>query len=114
MGDVTFNSIGKVLSDRKTIVLTKDQNFTAEGVEVINNIDSIVNKYKSNPEEDIYICGGAKVYESFLPHVDKMIISLIKGEYEGDTFFPTYNENDFKLTSEVDHEEFIVKELNSL
>lgn len=54
------------------------------------------------------VCGGAMIYRLALPYADKLIISEVKKEYQGDTFFPDF-EDQFVLVSEEEKEEFIIK-----
>ena len=89
MGRVTFESIGKPLPNRTTIVLNYDKNYDAQGCEVVTDYMELVNRYKDS-NEVVYICGGATVYKLFLPYCEELIISEVKGDYEGNVFFPEY------------------------
>ncbi len=110
-GDVTFKGIGRPLPNRKTIILTLDTSFKYEheDVEVVNDMNVILERYKGNKDQDIIISGGATIYKLFLPHVDEMVISHVKGDYEGDVYFPEWNESDFEVFNEDDREEFTIK-----
>ncbi|MBQ8206475.1 MAG: dihydrofolate reductase [Bacilli bacterium] len=108
MGEQTFYSIGKPLPNRKTIVATiKDFTYDHEDVTVTNDLFATLKEYKEKDEE-LVVCGGATIYKLALPYVDKMIISEVKKSYEGDAFFPSFEEN-FKLESTEEKEEFIIK-----
>lgn len=107
MGSTTFVSIGKPLPNRKTIVINQDPNFDTMGQELCTDLNEVINKYKDS-EEVVFICGGASIYRQMLPHVNEMIISVVKKEVEGNIYFPEY-ENDFEVYEEVEHDEFIVK-----
>ena len=67
----------------------------------------VLKSYKEKDEE-LVVCGGATIYKLALPLVDKLVISEIKKEYNGDAFFPNFEEN-FVLESIEEHEEFVVK-----
>lgn len=110
-GDVTFKGIGKPLPNRKTIVLTLDTsyNYDDDNVEVVYDINKIIDKYHNNPDEEIIIAGGATIYKLFLPFIDEMIISKVKGDFEGDVYFPEWEENKFELISSDDREEFTIE-----
>lgn len=97
MGRKTFESIGRPLPRRKTVVLTRKA-LSIEGVEV-KTFETFMDKYQ-NSEEEIFICGGAEIYELFLPHVSKMYISKITGNHEADVYFPKWNESDFICTKQ--------------
>lgn len=108
MGEQTFLSIGKPLPNRKTIVATiKDFKYEHEDVTITNDLFKTLKEYK-NKEEELVVCGGATIYKLALPYVDKMIISEVKKEYQGDAFFPDF-EDKFVLVNEEEKEEFIIK-----
>ena len=108
MGEQTFYSIGKPLKGRKTIVATlKDFEYNHEDVSVSKDLFKTLKEYKEKNEE-LVVCGGATIYKLALPLVDKLVISEIKKEYNGDAFFPNFEEN-FVLESIEEHEEFVVK-----
>lgn len=96
MGRTTFEAMKKPLPKRKTFVITnnKEYQYEHENVEVCNDFDALLEKYKKK-EEVLFICGGAKIYQHALSHVDDMWISLVDEHYEGDTFFPSYEEEGF-------------------
>ena len=110
MGDVTFKGIGKPLPNRKTIILTtnKEYNYSHEDVSIERDFELVVKKYKGN-NKDIIICGGSTIYKLFIPFVDEMIISEVKGEFQGDRYFPKWNKNQFILDKEQSHNDFVVK-----
>lgn len=89
MGSKTFESIGKPLPGRKTIVLCFDPEYDAQGCEVCTDYRRLLDRYEKS-EEVVYVCGGASVYALFLPYCEELIVSLIEGEYSGDTYFPEY------------------------
>ena len=81
MGRKTFESIGKPLPNRKNVVLTRDNNFKPDGVEVIHTI------------------GGQTLYEVMIDKVDDMYITVVDGKHQGDTFFPPYTFEDWTVVS---------------
>ncbi len=97
MGDVTFKGIGKPLPGRKTIILTldKDFSFSHPDVIVMHSIEEVLDYAKDN---ETIICGGATIYKLFLPYVDEMIITQINNEYEGNVYFPIWDEDLFKVS----------------
>lgn len=108
MGEQTFYSIGKPLKNRKTIVATlTDFKYDHEDVSVTKDLFATIKEYK-NKDEELVVCGGATIYKLALPFVDKLVISEIKKEYNGDAFFPSFEE-DFELVSIEEKEEFVVK-----
>lgn len=94
MGRKTFESIGKPLPNRKNVVLTRDNNFKSDGVEVIHTIDDIYNL-----EGHVFIFGGQTLFEVMIDKVDDMYITVVDGKHQGDTFFPPYTFEDWMVVS---------------
>ena len=94
MGRKTFESIGKPLPGRRTIVLTRDTNWRHEGCETAQSIYSAIELAKSTPGKHPFIVGGANVYQQALLDglVDKMIVTKIDLTPAGDAFFPILDE----------------------
>ena len=90
MGRKTFDSIGRPLPNRQNIVMTKDKNFKQEGIKVINDFDEALELIKES-NEDIFVIGGSKIYELFEPVANKLAITRILKDFEGDAFFPDIN-----------------------
>jgi len=94
MGKNTWNSIGKPLHGRQNIVLSKDRNFQPQGAIVAHSLEEALKMVEG---QEAYIIGGASVFKQFLPLADKMLITLIPSEFEGDTYFPYFSEEDWIL-----------------
>ena len=86
MGRKTFESLPKMLPGRKHIVLTRNEDFSHEDIEVFHNIDDLLVTYQG--KEDLYIIGGAEIYRQFIDRFDVIEMTVINGDYDGDTFFP--------------------------
>ncbi|MGE9641254.1 dihydrofolate reductase, partial [Escherichia coli] len=71
------------------IILTRDKGFTFNGCEIVHSIEDVFELCKN--EEEIFIFGGEQIYSLFFPYVEKMYITKIHHEFEGDTFFPEVN-----------------------
>lgn len=99
MGRKTFESIGKVLPGRKSIVLTRDLNYSIDHPDVLvcHDLNEILKDFQENGI-DLFVIGGASIYEQSLPYIEELHISLIEGKYEGDTHFCEY-EDDYSLIS---------------
>jgi len=91
MGQKTFESIGKVLSDRKNIILSLDSNLKIDGAEVSNDFLEVINRYKDSDEE-VFIIGGASIYKQAILYAQKLYLTLVKDSPEADVFFPEYQE----------------------
>jgi len=99
MGRKTFESIGKPLPNRTTIVLSRSaQNMP--GVETISSLSQLESASAAFAGRDIFICGGAEVYHQALPLCSDLYLTLVKRVVEGDTLFPPF-EKDFELLDEI-------------
>lgn len=104
MGKRTFESIGRPLPNRNNIVLV-EQGWQAVGVMSCHSVDEALEKARSY-ENEIFIIGGAYTYAQFLPLADRLLISYIKQDYEGDVFFPALNLAEWKIMEQIDYPEF--------
>lgn len=85
MGRKTFESIGRPLPKRTNIVVTRDNNWSKEGVIVYNNIEDVISEYSN---ANLFIIGGGEIYSRLLNIADKIELTLIDKEFDGDTYFP--------------------------
>lgn len=92
MGRRTYEEIGKPLPGRTTIVLSRTRNFDAENCMTAKSLPEAI---KLAGDRDVFISGGAKIYEEALPLVEKMYITEIDCCVDGDTFFPDFNNGQF-------------------
>lgn len=99
MGRKTFESLGRILPNRKHIILCNDMemNIQDENVEVLKDIKEL-DKY-INSEEENFVIGGATIYRILMPYVKKLYITKINQNFEGDVYFPEINENEWKEVS---------------
>ncbi len=110
MGLNTYKSIGKALPNRKTIVVNFEPVPEIMDAEVCTSLQELIEKYKDSKEE-IFVCGGASIYRQLLPYCQKLIISVVKGDYEGNIYFPEYR-NDFILDRSEEQEKFTINYYN--
>lgn len=98
MGRKTFESLGKVLPNRKHIVFTQNPDFMIkdENVQVVHSMLEI-KEYIDDKNEN-FVIGGAMIYSLLMPHVNKMYVTEINQDFEGDTFFPKINLDVWKET----------------
>ncbi len=102
MGQNTFYSIAsmnsKLLPNRKMVVATFDKTFYHENVEVIYDLE----KYLKETTEDVFIIGGCQIYKASLHLVDRLYITHINKEYEGNVYFPMIDYSLFNKISQTD------------
>lgn len=111
MGRKTFESLGKVLPNRKHIVFSQNPDFKVndENVQVVHSMLEI-QEYIENEEEN-FVIGGAMIYNLLMPHVTKMYVTQIEEEFEGDCFFPVINTETWR---EVSRQKGLKNEENNL
>ena len=101
MGRKTFESIGKPLPNRKNIIMTKDQNYKAESYIVVHSIEEAL---KVAENDEVMVIGGAQIYKEFLPRANKMHLTLIDADFEGDAYFPEYKIEEWEEIAYEEHE----------
>ena len=97
MGRRTFESLGRVLPNRKHVILCNDMEMDIkdENIEILEDI-SMLDKY-INSEEENFIIGGATIYRLLMPYANKMYITEIDQEFEGDVSFPEINKEEWHI-----------------
>ena len=93
MGRLTYKSIGRPLPGRKNIILSR--NLKDEKVVVSDNLNSILEKLKN--EEEVFIIGGEDIYKQTIKMVNKLYVTTIEDEVEGDKYFPELDFSRWKL-----------------
>lgn len=96
MGRKTFESIGRPLPGRENIIVTRDQDYSQEGCLVLNSLEGIV-ELSEQSDEEIFVIGGAEIFQQILPCSDRLYITHIYHEFEGDTYFPKTNEEEWDM-----------------
>jgi dihydrofolate reductase len=101
MGRKTFESIGRPLPGRRNIVISRDSNYQADGIESVTSVDSALALVAG--VDEIMVIGGGAIYLHCLPMANRLYITHIKGKIEGDTNFPDFNKNNewSKISSDV-------------
>lgn len=110
MGRKSFESMGKPLSNRTSIVITRNKNYTVpEGHYVVHDLSSALEVTLSKSLNQVFILGGAEIFILALPFVDELIITEVNAIPEGDTFFPSVNYDQWK---KISHRNFYKDEKN--
>ncbi|TAK57193.1 dihydrofolate reductase [Patescibacteria group bacterium] len=92
MGRKTFQSIGRALPNRTNIIVTRDVNFKAENCITAHSIEEALAEAKKVEQSEIFVIGGGEIYTQALPFVDKLYLTLVESDVEGNIFFPEYPE----------------------
>ena len=98
MGRRTFESIGRPMPERLNIIVTRDKDYKAAGCVVVNNKEDAIKAAKGSNE--IMVIGGAEIYKLFLPIANRLYITKVHGAFNGDTYFPKFNENEWAKSKE--------------
>lgn len=98
---------GQPLKNRTNIVLTRDKNFRAGDAVVVHSKEELFEELKNYPEEDIYVIGGASVYNLLLPYCNVAHVTKTDHEYEADTYFPNLDEDDqWEITADSEEQTY--------
>lgn len=100
MGRKTFESIGKPLPGRKTIMITRNQDVQIPGVDVVHSVESAIEKAESYGVKEIFVIGGAEIFRSAFPQAQKIYLTRIHHRFDGDVFFPELAADEWKLVQE--------------
>tara|TARA_B100001113_G_scaffold74343_1_gene57838 strand:+ start:487 stop:969 length:483 start_codon:yes stop_codon:yes gene_type:complete len=98
MGRKTFDSIGKVLDNRKNIIISNNKSLKIENALVVPCFDDALEA--CNHEQDTFIIGGSKIYEIALEKSEYLLLTLIDKDFDGDTYFPQFDKSNWKLVDE--------------
>lgn len=101
MGRNTYESIGRPLPGRCNVVITRESDYQAPGCVIVNSIEQALAVTRNNAE--IVVIGGALLYEAMLPLVQRLYMTIIHHAFDGDTFFPTLNQDDWQEIERIDH-----------
>lgn len=115
MGRTTYESIvrgqGESLTDRPNVVLTSRDSLevsTPDRTTLVSSVEEAleVAKEKAQPKGTVFIGGGENVYKAFLPHATEMVLTYVEGEYEGDTYFPEWNTDEWEQVTTESYSDF--------
>ena len=103
MGRKTYDSIGRALPGRRTIVITRQPGWHAPSVEVAHSLPEAL--ALAGPA-DVFVVGGSDVYQQAMPFADQMLLTEIEQSPEGDAFFPAFSPDDWRETAREAHNGF--------
>jgi dihydrofolate reductase len=99
MGRKTFESIGKALPGRKSIVITRNSDWQHDGVDVVHSIEEAVAEAESLGVKEIFVVGGADIFKTALPDANRIYLTRIHQDFDGDVYFPELNKTEWVLMS---------------
>ncbi len=100
MGRKTHESIGRPLPGRENIILTRDDNYTSAGCTVLNSVDAILKH--CHDVDEVMITGGAEIYRLFLDKTDRIYLTEVDAEVDGDTCFPELDRSVWQQSARED------------
>ncbi len=89
MGRKTYDSLGRLLPGRTTVIVTRNQAYKVEGAIVVHSLKDAI--AACGNDEEVFLIGGAELYKDGLKLANKLYVTEINAEYEGDAFFPEFN-----------------------
>ncbi len=94
MGRKTYESLGRPLPNRRNVVITRS-NIEIEGCDVVHSLEEALGLF--TPDDNVFIIGGAEIYRATLPMADRFYLTRVHRDYEGDTSFPEWSEEEWQL-----------------
>ncbi|TDU91041.1 dihydrofolate reductase [Kribbella voronezhensis] len=101
MGRKTYDSIGRPLPGRRTVVVTRRPDWSADGVEVVNDLETALKQ-----DGDLYVAGGGEIYRQALPYADRLELTEVAQSPIGDVTFPAFDPADWTETARTPHDGF--------
>ena len=101
MGRRTWESLPGLLPDRRHIVVTRDLSYRADGCIVVHSVDEALDAVSGAPE--LMVVGGGALYQAMLPVADRLYMTLVHADVQGDTLFPPFNPAEWEQVGREDH-----------
>ncbi len=113
MGRKTYQNLPSKLKNRNIFIVTSDINYQQEDCTIINDFTSFLNEHYNDDTEYI-ICGGSSIYKQSYPYCSKGYLSVVKGDYQVDSYFDNFNFDDFMIVFEKDYDQFVYRQLKRI
>lgn len=101
MGRKTYESIGRPLPNRRNIVITRQKDFQAPGIEIYHSVEEALTDLHG--ESEVFLIGGGELFNLTLPRADRLYLTLIEKDIPGDVYFPEFSPENFQEISREDH-----------
>ncbi len=105
MGRVTYDSIGRPLPGRQSIVVTRDPQWHADGVEVVHSLEQAIEAAAVHSARELVVIGGASLCALAMPLTQRLYLTMIDHAFEGDTWLDSFSEDDWLEQSREEHDE---------
>jgi dihydrofolate reductase len=111
VGRTTFEAMADASVGRDRIVLSRsDRSYDSGSVHHASGVDDALELVAALGAQRAYVIGGGETYEGFQPHVDRMVLTRIDGTYDGDTYFPEWNERDWQRIDWIEYDTFTLEQ----
>ncbi|GAA1666626.1 type 3 dihydrofolate reductase [Kribbella yunnanensis] len=101
MGRKTYDSIGRPLPGRRTVVVTRQPDWAADGVQVVHTLEEALKE-----DGDLYVAGGGEIYRQAFPYADRLELTEVDQSPDGDVTFPAFDASDWTETARDPHDGF--------
>ena len=102
LGRKNYESIGKPLPERRNVVITRQSGYEAPGCLVAHSLDEALKM--ADDDAEVFVIGGAEIYQQTLARADRLYLTLVHAEVQGDTFFPEFDRNEWRESARERHE----------
>ncbi len=107
MGRKTFESIGRTLPQRENIILTRQKGYKAAGAIVLHSFEEVLSHAEGMRISEIFIIGGREIFEKAIPVAHRLYLTVIRQDFDGDVYFPSYPHEQFEIIFSEEHEGLI-------
>ena len=104
MGRRAFESVGRPLPNRRSIVITRKHDYHPPGAEIARSLEEALERARETKQDEVFILGGAEIYTVALPEVDRLELTIVHADVSGDTLFPECDLDEWSLIDEQRHE----------
>jgi dihydrofolate reductase len=105
MGRKTYETIGKPLPGRVMIIVTRQKGYLAEGCTVVNSIQQAITEAENHHEEELFVIGGAEIFQQVLDIADKIYLTNVHAEIDASVYFPEIDPGAWELITKHDPEQ---------
>lgn len=103
MGRRTFESLGRPLPGRTNIIVTRNPDYELDDAIVVRSLDEAIQAAEDDDPEEIFILGGEEIFRQALPRAQRMYLTLVQAEFDGDVMFPEFNAGEWRTVEQREH-----------
>jgi dihydrofolate reductase len=107
VGRKTFESIGKALPGRRTIIVTRNENYhgpdDSENLSIVHSVEEAIDLARERGETELFVCGGAEIYAQTLGLADRLYLTFVETDADADVFFPEWDESEWEVRESLYH-----------